>query len=325
MPDAPYILAPDPAVFTAAAISAETRAVNQEIAALVARAPDPWSMSAADARAARDRGEGAFPPAPISPRARDMAIDGPAGPLSLHCIAPEGGRAKARGVYLHLHGGGWTFGGANQQDALLERLADGCGLACLSVDYRLAPEHPYPAAPDDCEAAAVWLTANAHTFADGPLFIGGESAGAHLAAVTLLRLKHRHGIAPFAGVNFTFGCFDLTLTPSARAFGAPGPTLSTRDVEHFVANFIPPGTDLRAADISPLYGDLGGLTDALFIVGTGDGLLDDTLFMHSRWLAAGNAAELGVYPGGAHGFIAFPGALAHQALAQIDGFFTART
>jgi len=310
-----------PALFTAGAVSRETDEINAGVAALVAQGPDPWSMPAHEARAMRERGEGPFPLAPVSPRARDIEIDGPGGPITLHVIEPKGGKAAAKGVYLHIHGGGWVFGGAAQQDSLLERLADDSGLACLSVEYRLAPEHPYPAAPDDCEAAALWLTAHAADYADGPLFIGGESAGAHLAAVTLLRLKQKHGMTPFKGANFTFGCFDLGMTPSMRAFGETGPTLSTRDVAHFVDRFIPDGADLRDPDISPLYADLGGLPDALFVVGTRDGLLDDSLFMYTRWLSAGNRGELGVFPGGAHGFIAFPGELAAKALAQIDRFF----
>jgi acetyl esterase/lipase len=314
-----------PALFSSAAVSRETDEINKAVAALVAQAPDPWSMTAAEARAMRERGEGPFPVAPVSPRARDIEIDGPGGKISLHIIEPEGGKAAAKGVYLHIHGGGWVFGGAAQQDSLLERLADKCGLACISVEYRLAPEHPYPAAPDDCEAAALWLTRNAADFADGPLFIGGESAGGHLSSVTLLRLKQKHGMTPFKAANLTFGCFDMGMTPSMRAFGDTGPTLSTRDVAHFRQSFIPEGTDLSDPDISPLYADLGGLPDALFVVGTRDGLLDDSLFMHARWLAAGNTAELGIYPGGAHGFIAFPGALAEAALAQIDRFFQSHT
>lgn len=318
-PPEPTVL--NPALFMSGAVSKETDEINSVIMDLVTNAADPWSMPAAEARAMRERGEGPFPAAPVSERARDIEIDGPGGKITLHVIEPEGEKGQARGVYLHLHGGGWVFGGANQQDSLLERLADTCGLACVSVEYRLAPEHPYPAGPDDCEAAALWLVRNAAEFSSGPLFIGGESAGGHLAAVTLLRLKERHGMTPFKGANLTFGCFDLGMTPSMRAFGNTGPTLSTRDVTHFVDRFIPDGSDLRSPDISPLYGDLGAMPEALFVVGTRDGLLDDTLFMHGRWMAAGNKAELGVYPGGAHGFIAFPGELAEKALAQIDRFF----
>ena len=127
-----------PALFSSAAVSRETDEINKAVAALVAQAPDPWSMTAAEARAMRERGEGPFPVAPVSPRARDIEIDGPGGKISLHIIEPEGGKAAAKGVYLHIHGGGWVFGGAAQQDSLLERLADKCGLACISVEYRLS-------------------------------------------------------------------------------------------------------------------------------------------------------------------------------------------
>jgi acetyl esterase/lipase len=83
---------------------------------------------------------------------------------------------------------------------------------------------------------------------------------------------------------------------------------------------VPTAIDRRNPDISPLYASLHGMPPALFSVGTADALLDDTLFMHARWLAAGNAAELAIYPGGAHGFTLFPNALAEQAAARMDAF-----
>lgn len=308
----------DPALFAPDAISDETRAVNAEVVKAMEAAPDPWEIGVVEARAMRERGEGPFPAADYkSERARAVDIAGPAGKLGLRVIAP----ASPTGVYLHLHGGGWTFGAADQQDLLLEWVADKCGLAVVSVEYRLAPEHPYPAAPDDCEAAALWLTQNARAeFGTDLLTIGGESAGAHLAAVTLLRMRDRHGHTGFAGANLVFGAFDLAMTPSARGFGNERLVLTTRDLEHFVAGFIPAGADLADPDISPLYADLSGLPPALFTVGTRDALLDDSLFMHGRWVAAGNQAELAVYPGGAHGFIAFPGALGQQAIERMNRF-----
>ena len=112
-------------------------------------------------------------------------------------------------------------------------------------------------------------------------------------------------------------------SPSVRAFGNERLILRTVDVEKFVEAFIPEGTDRRDPDVSPLYADLKGLPPALFTIGTRDALLDDSLFMHGRWVAAGNAAELAVYPGGAHGFIAFPGELGAAAMARIDGFLKA--
>ena len=112
------------------------------------------------------------------------------------------------------------MGGAHHHDPMLERLADAAGLVVVSTYYRLAPENPYPAGPDDCEAAAVWLYHNAErVFGAHLLAIGGESAGAHLAAVTCLRLRDRHGISPFRAAVLTYGAYDLRGTPSALGAG----------------------------------------------------------------------------------------------------------
>jgi acetyl esterase len=311
----------DANVFLPDAISEETRAINRTIVNLMKDVPDWWEVGPAVVRAVRARGDGPFPASPKSPHARTIELKGPGGMIPLRIIAPE----NPRGVFLHFHGGGWVLGAADQQDPLLELIANRVGLACVSVEYRLAPEHPYPAGPDDCEAAALWLVANARReFGVDALAIGGESAGAHLAAVTLLRLRDQHRVTAFRAANLVFGCFDLTMTPSARAFGDERLILRTIDIEKFSQAFLTGAPDWRAPDISPLYADLRGLCAALFTVGTRDALLDDSLFMHARWLAAGNAAELAVYPGGAHGFIAFPCTIAAAALGREISFLAER-
>jgi acetyl esterase/lipase len=304
-------------LFHPAAVADETQAFNNALVALMTPLPEWWEVGAEPFRQSRRRGEGPFPMPPQSARAVTRTIDGPGGPVPLRMIVPE----NPAGVYLHIHGGGWVLGSADQQDQALERIVGATGMACVSVEYRLAPEHPYPAGPDDCEAAALWLARNARQeFGTEVLAIGGESAGAHLSVVTLLRLRDRHGFASFAGANLVFGAFDLAMTPSARAFGNTRLVLRTLDIERFVAAFLPGAPDLRHPDISPLYADLRGLPPALFTIGTADALVDDTLFMHGRWLAAGNRAELAVYPGGAHGFTAFPLAVSQAANARCDAF-----
>jgi acetyl esterase/lipase len=253
-------------------------------------------------REARARGDGPFPASPKSERARWIEIDGPAGKLKLRAVAPT----ESRGVYLHLHGGGWVLGAADQQDRLLELVADSTGLTALSVEYRLAPENPFPAGPDDCEAAALWAHVHLSDFGGSLMAAGGESAGAHLAALTMLRLRDKHRLTPFRAANLVFGAFDLGMTPSAKSFGEERLILRTADIERFADAFLPGIADRRAPHISPLYADLRCLCPALFTIGTRDALLDDSLFMHARWLAAGNQAELAIYPGAAHGFTAFP-------------------
>ncbi|MGB6086727.1 alpha/beta hydrolase [Parvibaculum sp.] len=308
----------DPRLFTEDAISAETKGINDLIIDAMKELPEWWDIGVATFREQRARGEGAFPLAPKSPRAREIEIDGKGTKVKLRIIAPEG---SPRGVYLHIHGGGWVLGGADQQDPMLERIADRAGLACVSVEYRLAPENPYPAGPDDCEAAAVWLAKNAKAeFGTDALVIGGESAGGHLSAVTLLRMRDRHGFTGFRGANLVFGAFDMSMTPSQRAFGDERLILRTIDIEKFGEAFLPPHIDRRDPDVSPLYARLHDMPPALFSIGTRDALIDDSLFMHARWIAAGNKAELAIYPGGAHGFIAFPGALAAAANERIDEF-----
>ncbi|MFT0891186.1 alpha/beta hydrolase [Pseudochelatococcus sp. G4_1912] len=313
----------DASLFDPALIDAETRALNAAIVERINSFPDQWSMAPADVRIARAQGLGAFPAPVFSPRARIITIEGKSGGIPLRIIEPqdEDGRARQpRGVFLHVHGGGWTFGTADSQDIRLQRLADKLGIVTASVEYRLAPENPYPAAPDDCEMAALWLAREGLAlFGTDRCFIGGESAGAHLSLVTMLRLRDKHGLTPFSAAVLTSGCYDLGLTPSARQWGEEKLVLNTRDLENFVSNFIG-ATAANTADISPIYADLRGMPPAHLLVGTRDALLDDTLFLHGRWIAAGNEADLAVWRGGAHVFIVFPGMLAERALTRAEAF-----
>jgi acetyl esterase len=229
-----------------------------------------------------------------------------------------------KGVYLHFHGGGFVLMRAYHFDELLAATAKNSKVAVVSIDYRLAPEHPYPAAADDCEAAALWLVENAEKeFGTRNLVIGGESAGANLAAVTLARMRDRHGFTGFTGANLVFGCFDISMTPSQRNWGERNKLLTTRDIEWFNDHYVPDAHMRRKPDVSPLYADLSNMPPALFTVGTLDPLLDDTLFMHARWLAAGNRAELEVYPGGLHMFTSFPIGIAKAANRRIFSFIAA--
>ncbi len=307
-----------PAMFRPDAIADDTAKLNDALVAMMTGLPEWWNVGAENARQGRRQGRGPFPAPVFSPRARTIAIPGRDGnEIPLRVIAPD----QPRGVYLHIHGGGWVLGGADMQDPMLEHIADNTGLAVVSVEYRLAPEHPYPAGPDDCESAAAWLVKNAKAeFGSDLLTVGGESAGGHLAAVTVLRMRDRYGYTGFRGANLVYGAFDLSMTPSQVAFGNRRLVLRTIDMQQFYNAYLPTITDRRVPDISPLYADLKGLCPALFSVGTQDALLDDTLFMHARWIAAGNETELEIYPGGAHGFTLFPNRLADEAAVRSEAF-----
>jgi acetyl esterase/lipase len=316
----------DHALFDPATIDPETKRLNAEIVAAHAAQADPWSIPIAEVRERRRQGTKASPAMPRSARAEILTIDGPGGPLSLRLIQPDAKKwPKARGAYLHIHRGGWVWGAADEQDPWLERIADTCGFVCLSVEYRLAPEHPYPAALEDCEAAALWLAGPGRAeLGVTALTIGGESAGAHLAVMTLLRLRDRHNLPrAFRGANLNAGFFDLGLTPSVRNWGDERLVVNTKDLTTFANDYVRDGIDRRRPDVSPLYADLKGLPPALFTVGTHDPLLDDTLYMSSRWAAAGNGGHTAIYPGGCHVFVRYPGAMTERALELIDRFLMA--
>lgn len=311
----------DPALFSENSVAADTRAVIDAVEKVMGALPATETRDPKELREERRKGGGSLPLPPLSDLAVIRSIPGAGGDIPLRIIAPE----RPDGCFLYLHGGGWTLGSADGQDPLLEAVAKHANLACISVDYRLAPEDPYPAGPDDCEAAALWLAKNAMAeWGTERLLIGGASAGAHLAAVTLLRMRDKHGVQPFCGASLTYGCYDLNMTPSMRNWGDRPLILTTPLVTWFCDNFLPPDTyDAKTRtnpDISPLYADLSGMPPAHFQVGTLDPLLDDSLFMYGRWTAAGNEAHLDIAPGGIHGFNAFPCELTTEMNAKAIAF-----
>jgi acetyl esterase/lipase len=301
----------------------QTRAFNAELERQLATVPPVYAVPAEQSRRDRREGRGVFPAPVFLQSAHTIKIEADGGTIPLRVIAPEG---KSAGTFLHIHGGGWTLGENDLQDLRLARLAADTGLTVLSVAYRLAPEHPYPAGHDDCEAAAGWLlqAPQAGEFrAAGPLAIGGDSAGAHLAVTTLLRLRDRHELTGrFGAAVLQYGAYDLSGSPSQRLWGERNLVLSGPIVSWFVEQLLP-GTapeDRRSPDISPLYADLRGMPPAIFTVGTQDMLLDDTLFMEARWRMAGIPTELCIYPEAPHGFLSQPMTIADVALAREHDF-----
>lgn len=317
--DNKFLLSADPSLASLCspdAITASTHAVNARLAEALAAIAPPDELPAM--REAYVRGELGLPASPKSPRARTMTIDGPAGPIGLRILVPD----AVRGVYFHIHGGGWIAGSNDTWDEQLEYLGQEAGMVAVSVDYRLAPEHPAPAAIDDCVAVASWLIEHAEReFGTSWLSIGGESAGSNLAALTLLRLRDAGKGDAFRAASLLYGVFDLSLTPSVfRVKGAP--FISLEAMRQFTAAFAG-GMDLKDPALSPLYADLHDLPPALLSVGSVDPLLDDSLFMFMRWQAAGSLAQLAIYPGGTHGFNTLNGELAAAGNRGIATFLKA--
>ncbi|MFF4951307.1 alpha/beta hydrolase [Streptomyces chattanoogensis] len=300
---------------------AETLAFNEQFEATAAsrptreQAPDATVL----ARLRRNRLGGNTPPVRLAHGQDRVVADG----VRVRVFVPD----HVEGVYLHIHGGGWAFGSAGGQDEKLWQLAVQARLAVVSVDYRLAPEHPFPAGPDDCEAAARWLVDHAAAeFGTQRLLIGGESAGAHLSVVTLLRLRDRHGITgAFRAAHLLFGPYDLSMTPSQRSFGAKR-LLSNTDSLRGSYELFTPGMGAeqrRDPQVSPLFADLTGLPPARIVVGTEDPLLDDSLFLAQRWQAAGAPVQLGVVAGAMHGFTLFPLTVTERELRREREFLAA--
>ncbi len=258
-------------------------------------------------------------PITTSESAELSMIPGPAGDLPVRIFRPAG---EARGLFLHIHGGGWILGSPEMNDLTNQHLAEDFGLAVLSVDYRLAPESPYPAGPDDCEAAASWLLAKGPAeFGADRMFIGGESAGGHLALVTALRVRDRlHAAERLLGLNLVFGWYDVNGTPSQRNNGGHTDVLDPDNLR-FMTECFTPGLceeERRNPDISPLFADLKGLPPSLISVGGYDHLRDDSLFLAPLLAAANVDVELQVYPDSPHGFQGLPTKMAAAAAKRTD-------
>ncbi len=232
----------------------------------------------------------------------------------------------AKAVYLHFHGGAMILGSPLMNDVANADLSSRFDLAVVSVDYRLAPEHPHPAGSDDCLAVARWLVERGEAeFGSPRILIGGESAGGYYAALTTLRIRDElDAIDRVIGVNLVFGAYDLSGTPCVRgARPSDVPDILADGLFQFVNECFLPGLgpdDCKVPSISPLYADLHDLPPALFTVGSADHLLDDSLFMAARWEAYGNESELAVYPDCIHAFNAFPTELSKRANERIDAF-----
>ena len=251
------------------------------------------------------------------PTAVEMELDG----VPCRVFRPEG---AARAVFVHFHGGGMVLGSPLMNDPGNRALADHHSVVVVSVDYRLAPEHPYPAGPDDGEAVIRWLLENGEAeFGTDRLVLGGESAGGYMAAAVLLRCRDIAGaLDRVLGANLVFGVMDWGRSPSQRGLRpTEGPDMLTPEgIVTFCECYLPGLSDdeRRAPEISPAFADLRDLPPALFSVGSADHLLDDTLFMAGRYAAAGNETELFVAPDMPHGFQAFPCGITSAWAATFD-------
>ncbi|MCP9490040.1 MAG: alpha/beta hydrolase [Solirubrobacteraceae bacterium MAG38_C4-C5] len=228
----------------------------------------------------------------------------------------------AQPAILFLHGGGWVVGDLDGVDALCRALANRTGAVVVSADYRLAPEHPFPAALDDAWAVLSWLHGHAHELGADPdrLAVAGESAGANLAAAAARR-AHADPDDPRPRLRaqlLAYPALDGALAAASYDELGSGFGL-TREQMRWYWDAYAPGRAARAPEASPLRApDLAGLPPALIVQAELDPLLDDGLDYAQRLRDAGVDADVHVWPGMVHGFLRYRGLLddAHAALDE---------
>ena len=235
-------------------------------------------------------------------RVTDLSIDLPGRNLAARLYVPE---AAARGLTLFFHGGGWVIGTLETHDATCRALARASGAAVLSIGYRLAPEHRYPAAVDDCHDATVWAAANGSVLnVDvSRLAVAGDSAGGNLAAAVAIRLRDAGGPA-LAHQLLIYPVTDARFdTESYTSNGSGNYFLSTAGMERFWSAYLGdrPASDAPLAAILHTP-DLSGLPPATVITAEYDPLRDEGQAYAARLAAAGVAVDAPMAPGMIHGF-----------------------
>ncbi len=288
-----------------------------------ADAPKMWQLTPEQAREASERFFAPFNEGgPQAAEVRDLCIPGRREGIPARLYIPPGAGARSPGV-LYLHGGGFVLGSLSTHDRLARELAQRIAARVLSLDYALAPEHPYPQGLDDCVDAARWTSAHATELEMDPsrLLIGGDSAGANLSAATLLRLRDEGSPSLFRAALLFYGRFAFGETDSLRAWGDRELMLSRRQMKWFAKAYAGGGPPQSGPYLAPLEADLRGLAPALLVVGTLDPLLSDSELFAAALRKAGVPAELLVYEDGIHAFLQVPTFdMTRDALAKIAAF-----
>lgn len=289
--------------------------------AQAAELPDIHTLTATEARAHYDLRTSGLQPTSSIGEVFDRTIPGPAGDLSIRVYRPVDA-GEATPCMLFFHGGGWVIGTIDTHDLVCRALCEAMDATVVSVDYRLAPEHPFPAAPDDCEAATRWVAEHgAEIGVDGSrLAVCGDSAGGNLAAVVTQRCRTGPTIAAQALVYPATDMSDRT-RPSLLD-NAEGYLLTSAAMEWFYGHYLTDESDVTSPDASPLLGDVTALPPALVLTAEFDPLRDEGQAYAEALVAAGNHAEHVCYDGQVHTFftqIGFMEASA-DAVARIAEF-----
>ncbi len=285
-------------------------------------APKLWDMPLADARASYE-GMAAvldMQDVPIG-KTEDISIPGPAGDIPARVYTPVAGGGSALPCLVFFHGGGFTIGGLGTHDALCRTFANEASVRVVAVDYRMGPEHRYPAAAEDCYAAAAWVESNSGKLGIDPnaIAVAGDSAGGNLAAVVSLMARAKKG----PHIAFQLLIYPTTDMTDAEKWGsrnefAEGYFLEKETMRWFESQYFGDNDAARSEETaSPLCAkDLSGLPPAYVITAGFDPLRDEGKAYADALNAAGTKAEYINYPGMIHGFFNMQGVLdvARQAV-----------
>jgi acetyl esterase len=245
----------------------------------------------------------------------DRALPGPDGPVPVRIYTPVDAGPGPLPVVVWFHLGGFVFGSVEWVDPITRALANRSGCIVVSVDYRLAPEHPYPAARDDAWTAVTWVAEHAAEIGADPdrLAVGGDSAGGNLATVACLMAREQGG-PPIAFQVMIYPTTDASEEsyelPSHRENGAGDRLVSNADLQLWWRHYLSGGADPGNPHISPLQApDLSGLPPALVITAEYDPLRDPGEAYARRLAEAGVPTELRRYDGQIHAFFILPAAV----------------
>lgn len=254
-------------------------------------------------------------PAPVH-RVEDLTIPGPGGDIPVRLYGPD--LAEPQPVLIWYHGGGWVIGDLETHDALCRDLANAIGCLVLSVDYRLAPEHRFPAAVDDACAALEWIAAHAGEFGGDParLAVGGDSAGGQLAAVSAIAARDRRIDLVFQ--LLVYPAVEYEFERPSMIDNAKGYLLTTEDMRWFYGHYLnqpSEGDDWRVTVTRAE--SLAGLPPAFVATAEFDPLRDQGVAYADALAAAGNTVTATTYEGMFHGFFSM-GAMVDRAKVAVD-------